>query len=170
MYVPNGTKEFEMNNEIAVVYNLPKDWDKQKALSFDQLSQVINLVHDSAYSSTVKAINRFATVRNYVIGFYIVEYEQGGHDRAKYGNKLIKRLVEKINKKGMNETLFKNCRKLYLTYPHIKTYLETGKSPMPSDFFETSAENIISKLSFSHIVEIMTLEDSFERFFMKQNV
>ena len=111
-----------MNNEIAVVYNLPKDWDKQKALSFDQLSQVINLVHDSAYSSTVKAINRFATVRNYVIGFYIVEYEQGGHDRAKYGNKLIKRLVEKINKKGMNETLFKNCRKFYLTYPHIKTY------------------------------------------------
>ena len=165
MYVPNGTKEFEMNNEIAVVYNLPKDWDKQKALSFDQLSQVINLVHDSAYSSTVKAINRFATVRNYVIGFYIVEYEQGGHDRAKYGNKLIKRLVEKINKKGMNETLFKNCRKFYLTYPHIKTYLETGKSPMPSDFFETSAEDIISKLSFSHIVEIMTLEDSFERFF-----
>ena len=113
MYVPNGTKEFEMNNEIAVVYNLPKDWAKQKALSFDQLSQVINLVHDSAYSSTVKAINRFATVRNYVIGYY----------------------------------------------------LETGKSPMPSDFFETSAEDIISKLSFSHIVEIMTLEDSFERFF-----
>lgn len=113
MYVPNGTKEFDMKNEIAVVYNLPKDWDKQKALSFDQLSQVINLVHDSAYSSTVKAINRFATVRNYVIGYY----------------------------------------------------LETGKSPMPSDFFETSAEDIISKLSFSHIVEIMTLEDSFERFF-----
>ena len=36
---------------------------------------------------------------------------------------------------------------------------------MPSDFLETLAEDIIAKLSFSHIVEIMTLEDSFERFF-----
>ena len=154
-----------MENEISVVYNLPKDWDKQKTLSFEQLSQVIDVIHDSAYSASVKAINRFATVRNYLIGFYVVEYEQGGQDRAKYGDKLIKRLVEKINKKGLNETLFKNCRKFYLTYPHIKTYLETGKSPISSDLLETLAEDIVSKLSFSHIVEIMTLEDSFERFF-----
>ncbi len=146
-----------MENEISVVYNLPKDWNKRESFSFEQLSELINFIHDSAYSATVKAINRFATVRNYLIGFYIVEYEQGGQDRAKYGDKLIKRLVEKINKKGLNETLFKNCRKFYLTYPHIKTYLETGKSPMPSDFLETLAEDIISKLSFSHIVEIMTL-------------
>jgi hypothetical protein len=34
-------------------------------------------------NTTVKAINRFAMVRNYVIGFYIVEYEQHGSDRAK---------------------------------------------------------------------------------------
>ena len=87
-----------MENEISVVYNLPKDWDKQKTLSFEQLSQLIDVIHDSAYSASVKAINRFATVRNYLIGFYVVEYEQGGQDRAKYGDKLIKRLVEKINK------------------------------------------------------------------------
>lgn len=161
----NWDKGNKMENEISVVYNLPKDWDKQKTLSFEQLSQVIDVIHDSAYSASLKAINRFATVRNYLIGFYIVEYEQGGQDRAKYGDKLIKRLVEKINKKGLNETLFKNCRKFYLTYPHIKTYLETGKSPMSSDLLETLAEDIVSKLSFSHVVEIMTLEDSFERFF-----
>ena len=129
-----------MENEISVVYNLPKDWDKQKTLSFEQLSQVIDVIHDSAYSASVKAINRFATVRNYLIGFYVVEYEQGGQDRAKYGDKLIKRLVEKINKKGLNETLFKNCRKFYLTYPHIKTYLETGVFPslegLPIRFME----------------------------------
>ena len=47
-------------------------------------------------NTTVKAINRFATVRNYVIGFYIVEYEQHGSDRAKYGDRLLKRLAEKV--------------------------------------------------------------------------
>ena len=47
-------------------------------------------------NTTVKAINRFATVRNYVIGFYIVKYEQHGSDRAKYGDRLLKRLAEKV--------------------------------------------------------------------------
>ena len=64
-------------------------------------------------NTTVKAINRFATVRNYVIGFYIVEYEQHGSDRAKYGDRLLKRLAEKVNKRGINETLLKNCRNFY---------------------------------------------------------
>ena len=71
--------------EIAVQYHLPTNWEQEKAYSFDHLSEVVTLLHDSAYSATVKAVNRFATVRNYVIGYYIVEYEQHGSDRAKYG-------------------------------------------------------------------------------------
>ena len=104
-------------------------------------------------------MNRIATVRNYVIGFYIVEYEQNGSDRAVYGSRLIKNLAEKINKKGLNETLLKNCRRFYMLYPQVKAFL-TGKSPMPSDF-STDGAFVIGKLSFSHIVEIMTvLEDN----------
>lgn len=163
-----------MENEISIVYNLPEHWEEKKKLSFAQLSSAIETLHDSAYSATVKAVNRFATVRNYIIGFYIVEYEQNGKDRAKYGDKLIKRLAEKINKKGLNETLLKICRKFYLTYPQIIDYL-LGKSATTSNFSNeksamashlfTSAEDIILKLSFSHIREIMTLDDSLARFF-----
>lgn len=80
-------------------------------------------LHNSAYTAAVKAVNRFATVRNYVIGFYIVEYEQNGSDRAKYGEQLLKRLAKKVNKRGINETLLKNARNFYLLYPHIKNYL-----------------------------------------------
>ena len=100
-------------------------------------------LHDSAYSATVKAINRLATIRNYVIGFYIVEYEQHGNDRAKYGDRLLKRLAERVNKRGINETILKNCRRFYLAYPQIKDYLTAfsptasekslGKSPNASD-------------------------------------
>ena len=172
--------------DITVQYNLPENWENETTFSFDHLSDLVMQLHNLAYTASVKAINRFATVRNYVIGFYIVEYEQHGSDRAKYGEKLLKRLTERVNKRGINETLLKISRAFYLNYPHIKSYLE-GKSATPSHQlnpispttldesseisatpshqFITPAEQIISQLSFSHIREIMTVNDSLARFF-----
>ena len=171
---------------ISVLYNLPDNWQEETSFSFDHLSELVLQLHDSAYSATVKAINRFATIRNYVIGFYIVEYEQHGNDRAKYGDRLLKRLAESVNKRGINETILKNCRRFYLAYPQIKDYLTAisptaskkslGKSPTLSDKssqisptlsdnFITPAAELVSKLSFSHIVEILTIDDPLARFF-----
>lgn len=172
--------------EISVAYNLPENWMEDTSFSFDHLSELVVRLHDTAYSATVKAVNRFATVRNYMIGFYIVEYEQNGNDRAKYGERLLKRLAERVNKRGINETLLTNSRKFYLSYPQIKDYL-TGqicatlshksaisptasekpaeKSPTASDKFITAAEILISSLSFSHIVELLTVDDPLARFF-----
>ena len=171
---------------ISVLYNLPDNWQAETSFSFDHLSELVLQLHDSAYSATVKAINRFATIRNYVIGFYIVEYEQHGNDRAKYGDRLLKRLAESVNKRGINETILKNCRRFYLAYPQIKVYLTAisptaskkslGKSPTLSDKssqisptlsdnFITPAAELVSKLSFSHIVEILTIDDPLARFF-----
>ena len=171
---------------ISVLYNLPDNWQAETSFSFDHLSELVLQLHDSAYSATVKAINRFATIRNYVIGFYIVEYEQHGNDRAKYGDRLLKRLAESVNKRGINETILKNCRRFYLAYPQIKVYLTAisptaskkslGKSPTASDkssqisptlsdHFITPAAELVAKLSFSHIVEILTIDDPLARFF-----
>ena len=149
--------------EIVAPYELPEGWEDRHNYSFDELARLIGTVHHDSYDSAVKAVNRIATVRNYVIGFYIVEYEQNGSDRAVYGSRLIKNLAEKINKRGLNETLLKNCRRFYMLYPQVKVFL-TGKSPMPSDF-STDGAFIIGKLSFSHIVEIMTVDDKLARFF-----
>lgn len=189
----NNTKS--KNSEIAVQYNLPENWADETSFSFNHLSELVLQLHDSAYSATVKAVNRFATIRNYVIGFYIVEYEQHGNDRAKYGDRLLKRLSERVNRRGINETLLTNSRKFYLTYPQIKNYLtaisptaseksvektatasqkseisptasnESAISPTPSEKFFTPAVELISKLSFSHVVEIMTVDDPLARFF-----
>lgn len=171
---------------ISVLYNLPNNWQEETSFSFNHLSELVLQLHDSAYSATVKAINRFATIRNYVIGFYIVEYEQHGKDRAKYGDRLLKRLAESVNKRGINETILKNCRRFYLAYPQIKDYLtaisptasdkssqinptasdkSSQISPTASDNFITPAAELVSKLSFSHIVEILTINDPLARFF-----
>lgn len=40
-------------------------------------------------------------MRNWLIGFYIVEFEQNGEDRAKYGEFLLKNFKQKVNLKGL---------------------------------------------------------------------
>jgi predicted nuclease of restriction endonuclease-like (RecB) superfamily len=66
-------------------------------------------------------------------------------------------LKNRLLKKGLNETLFRVCRQFYLRYPQIHSTV--------SNEFETDPMTLVSKLSFSHIREIMVLEDPFERFF-----
>lgn len=158
-----------------------EDWSN-KLHSFGDLTSIIQTTHDAALSSAVKAINRMQTMRNWLIGYYIVEYEQHGKDRAEYGAKLLKKLEERVNRKGISITLLKNSRSFYLYYPQMVENLvpaisptvsdqlvkQEEKSPTVSDQFKTSGKKIISLLSFSHIVELLTLDDPLARYFYEQ--
>ena len=174
-----------------------EDWS-QNTHSFDELTKIIRDTHDAAQTTAVKAINRMQTMRNWLYGYYIIEFEQHGKDRAEYGTQLLKRLEERVNRKGLTETLFKNSRKFYRLYPQMveniigvisptvsDKLLETKdasglcdtqmtenehieNSPTVSDGFRTTGQMIISRLSFSHIVEIMTVDDPLARFFYEQ--
>ena len=95
-----------------------EDWTNS-AHSFDDLVGVIGSTHDATQTAAVKAINRMQTMRNWLIGYYIVEFEQHGKDRAVYGSHLLKRLEEKVNRKGLTVTLFKWARKFYQLYPQM---------------------------------------------------
>ena len=174
-----------------------EDWS-QNTHSFDELTKIIRDTHDAAQTTAVKAINRMQTMRNWLYGYYIIEFEQHGKDRAEYGTQLLKRLEERVNRKGLTETLFKNSRKFYRLYPQMveniigvisptvsDKLLETKdasglcdtqmtenehieNSPTVSDGFRTTGQMIISRLSFSHIVEIMTVDDPLARYFYEQ--
>ena len=174
-----------------------EDWS-QNTHSFDELTKIIRDTHDAAQTTAVKAINRMQTMRNWLYGYYIIEFEQHGKDRAEYGTQLLKRLEERVNRKGLTETLFKNSRKFYRLYPQMveniigvisptvsDKLLESKdasglcdtqmtenehieKSPTVSDGFRTTGQMIISRLSFSHIVEIMTVDDPLARYFYEK--
>ena len=179
-----------MTNEISTYFHdgmeIPfEDWSK-KLHSFNDLTSIIQTTHDAAQSSAVKAINRMQTMRNWLIGYYIVEYEQHGKDRAEYGTKLLKKLEERVNRKGMTTTLFKWARKFYRLYPQMTDNLPVricatmmhqlqsienkedaiGASMMHQ--FMTPGKTIISHLSFTHLREIMTIEDPLARYFYEQ--
>lgn len=168
-----------------------------QSISFEQLAQKIITIDDSVRGVAVKTINQAVTLRNWMIGCYIVEYEQNGSDRAKYGDNLLKSLEKRIEQKGLNVTLFQLSRLFYRDYPHIGTLVSTNYAttlhnlPLseiyatvshklsdidnlavnkknvnkPSEQFNTPPEKLVSALSFSHIRELLTIEDPLVRFF-----
>ena len=52
--------------------------------------------HAKLAAQASRAVNTSRTLRNWVIGFHITEYEQHGTDRGKYGDRLIERLSDRL--------------------------------------------------------------------------
>jgi len=139
------------------------------------------------------AVNKSLTVRNWLIGYYIVEYEQNGEDRAKYGAAIVDKLAENLNVKGLSSRNLKLFRQFYLSYPQIsqsltdflqKNAIMQTLSAQLSEYkyiekMQTlSAQNdknlkevqilpqkIISNLSFSHLSELIKISDTLKRTF-----
>ena len=77
--------------------------DHQAGMTIDRLSQQIVQVQDVMQVQAAHAVNLSLTARNWLIGHYIVEYEQHGEDRAQYGNALLKALAKRLNRRGLGE-------------------------------------------------------------------
>lgn len=63
-------------------------------MNFDRLVHYISAVEQVILSEVVHAINISLTARNWILGYYIVEFEQNGEDRAVYGDNLLKKLEQ----------------------------------------------------------------------------
>lgn len=82
-------------------------------MTFQNLVSGINTVNKCLRESAACAINQHVTARNWLIGFYIVNYEQNGLDRAQYGESLIA--------KSSSKSFFVPEDKLFnrLSYTHL---------------------------------------------------
>ena len=85
-------------------------------MNFSQLESSISNLNDVFEENTAKAINRNVTARNWLIGFYIVNYEQNGKDRAKYGEKTLQKLAENLNQKSLSYRNLKLYRQFYMKF------------------------------------------------------
>ena len=88
-------------------------------MTFDKLVHSIQTIQNGLQQQAAHAVNLTLTVRNWLMGCYIVEFEQHGEDRAEYGAKLLKRLEEQLHTKGLTERRFREFRRLYLVYPQL---------------------------------------------------
>ena len=152
---------------------------------FNELIQTIKAVHDRLLASTTSAINQALTIRNWLIGQHIVEFEQHGKDRAEYGEKLLVKIAGSLPEKGFSVTNLKLYRQFYTTYPQIgQTVSDQLNINLESDLSDSTRQLLIRQtptdllisdgvspykmlqsLSFSHLVELLKIEETQKRLF-----
>ena len=120
--------------------------------SYGQLIRNIGSLLETGKKQAVSAVNQ-AMVRTYwEIGKHIVEYEQAGNEKAEYGSETLKRLSRDLTERygnGFGMSNINKMRKFYSLYPILQT--------------------VSAKLSWSHYVELLKIEDSMERsFYLKE--
>lgn len=113
-------------------------------MKLETLLDRIQLVDTNLSQQANKAVNQLLTIRNWLIGYYIVEFEQNGEERASYGDRLLETLADQLkesNVKGLsyrNLTLFKA---FYNSFPEILQTLSAESYRVHSPILHTlSAE------------------------------
>lgn len=129
--------------------NLDLKYDSNE--QYDKLIYDISKVVNNGRNEAAKAINNVLVNTYWQIGRYIVEYEQGGNSKAEYGLALLKNLASDLTirlGKGFSRPNLNNMRLFYLRYPICQT--------------------VSDKLSWSHICELIKIDDELERSFYEK--
>lgn len=115
------------------------------------IKNIEQIINEAKYN-IAKSVNTNIVKAYWYIGRYIVEFEQGGNFKAKYGKALLTNLSKDLKLrlgKGYSRPNLNNMRKFYKYYP--------------------ICQNISDKLSWSHFCELIKLDDELERrFYEKQ--
>ncbi|HJJ42663.1 MAG TPA: PDDEXK nuclease domain-containing protein [Methanocorpusculum sp.] len=158
--------------------------------SFDVLVGSIREVDSRCLSSAVKAVNVSLTLRNWCVGAYIKEFELHRADRAGYGERLYERISSELKQSGVRRCDRRELLRYVLFYERypgvgevlpeaIKTQFLSICSPETNQQniliggiwesltpkFSVTPEKLVSSLSFSHISEILQIDDPLKRAF-----
>jgi predicted nuclease of restriction endonuclease-like (RecB) superfamily len=158
---------------------------------FESLVSSIVQIHRQAQIYATKAVNVGLTLRNWLIGRQIEVYERQGADRATYGDKLMDTLAARLKNQGWERCDRRELyrfRHFYLTYPGIVESLTPQSLMLPelqplmallpqssasigetlspeSPIVETATPQLIHRLSFTHLAELIQLSDETKRRF-----
>ena len=82
-----------------------------QALNFADLVAAIQHTHTALVGQAVKAVNIGLTLRNWLMGYYIREYEQSGADRSAYGERLLETLARRLQQTGLQRVEARELRR-----------------------------------------------------------
>jgi len=156
------------------------DTDKHE-WNFEKLVGTIRQAHEELAAQAGRAVNISLTLRNWLFGCYIAEYELNGLDRANYGDGLLTELANRLtelNVSNCNRRQLYRYLRFYRSYPEIvgtlsaqlKKLLPAGtkaseKVGTASPQLRTPPDKIIQQLSYSHLELLVDLDDDVKRAF-----
>lgn len=144
----------------------------QNKVIFKQVAELLQ----NARQQVLRTVNSTMTITYFEIGRIIVEEEQNGKDRAEYGKKLLTDLSKQLTKefgKGFSVVNLENIRKFYLTYSKSESLTRILQIQKPQslteEFKRLDYQTLASffKLTFTHYVFLMRIDDEKERRFYK---
>lgn len=121
--------------------------------------RIVRVIEESRLALAI-SINETMKRTYWRIGQHIVEFEQQGNARAKYGTSLLANLSRILRAKvgrGYSRPNLNNMRKFYMMYPNFQTSDKSDSICQMSD-----------KLTWSHICELLTIDDPLERQFYEK--
>jgi len=136
-------------------------------MNFSQLSEILKNANERLFLRAVKAVNINLTLRNWLFGYHIVEFDQNGEDRARYSSKLLESLATELAIKGLTAPELSRCRQFYKTYPQIIELLpEEFNSFLPKRILGTASQELqIQKgLNFGTISQDLQFGNNIFRF------
>lgn len=128
---------------------------------------------DRARNTAIREVNLVQLLTYYTLGKWIVEVQQGGSGRAKYGKRVLETLSDVLNHafgKGYSVSTLTNIRKFY------EIYKNRISAPMVTDFSEPNSQPLVTKfgndvpfrLSWTHYLILMRIQNEDERDFYEQ--
>ncbi|MDR2473903.1 MAG: PDDEXK nuclease domain-containing protein [Tannerella sp.] len=128
--------------------------NQQPSRQYTQLLERISQRYVEGQAQAVRSVNETLLETNWNIGKYIVEYEQGGNPKAKYGDQLLVNLsrdLTLLHGRGFSRSNLTYMRLFYLRFPICET--------------------LSHKLTWSHYFELLKIDDELERsFYYQQNI
>jgi predicted nuclease of restriction endonuclease-like (RecB) superfamily len=95
----------------------------------DGLYSRIRDILESARTGIARTVNTAQVLSYWLIGREIIEEEQQGNQRAKYGENLLKNLSQQLKKdfgKGYSYSNLKYIRQFYVMFPHLLGEMQIG--------------------------------------------
>ncbi len=119
-----------------------------------------------------RAADHLMVVRNWLIGWRIVEQEQQGKERAEYGKRVIALASESLTQeygKGFSLASVKNFKQFYLTFRHLQigqamlSQFKMDESTIGQAMLSQSPQPFYSNLSWLHYERVMRVKDETAR-------
>lgn len=114
---------------------------------------------EAARSAAARSVNALMTASYWEIGRRIVEFEQGGQDRAQYGQALLKRLSVDLSARfgrGFGVDSLESMRLFYKTYPP-STISESLIRKLPADAPSPNSEPLIRNFDLDQLAQVFPL-------------